>query len=127
MDGAEVAALDTLQHCLPGHAEGRRGDLDGNPAGGGVVGDEIPDGSGEADAPGGAGGDLLAGDESVGRMARRQRPKIAGVTVYKRGATWSYRLDLGPEPLTGDRQRENKGGFDSEDAAGRPRSNPSPG
>ena len=65
MDGAEFAALDTLQHCLPGDAEGRGGDLDGNPAGGGVVGDEIPDGFGEADAPGGAGGDLLAGDESV--------------------------------------------------------------
>ena len=65
MDGAEYAALDTLQHGLPGHAEGRRGDLDGNPAGGGIVGDEIPDGSGEADAPGGTGGDLLAGDESV--------------------------------------------------------------
>src|SRR6516225_10643320 len=65
MDGAEFAALDTLQHCLPGHAEGRRGDLDGNPACGGVVGDEIPDGLCEADAPGGAGGDLLAWDESV--------------------------------------------------------------
>jgi integrase len=52
-------------------------------------------------------------------MARRQRPKIAGITVYKRGNTWSYRLDLGADPVTGDRQRENKGGFDSEDAAWR--------
>lgn len=50
-------------------------------------------------------------------MARRQRPKIAGVTVYKRGSTWSYRLDLGAELVTGERERENKGGFDSEDAA----------
>lgn len=50
-------------------------------------------------------------------MGRRQRPKIAGITVYKRGETWSYRLDLGADPVTGDRQRENKGGFDSEDAA----------
>jgi integrase len=50
-------------------------------------------------------------------MGRRQRPKITGITVYKRGETWSYRLDLGADPLTGDRQRENKGGFDSEDAA----------
>src|SRR5262249_61867390 len=65
MDGAEVAALDTLQHGLPGDAEGRGGDLDGHPAGGGIVGDEIPDGFGKADAPGGAGGDLLARDESV--------------------------------------------------------------
>ena len=65
MGGAEFAALDTLQHCLPGDAEGRGGDLDGYPAGGGIVGDELPDGLGEADAPGGPGGDLLAGDESV--------------------------------------------------------------
>jgi integrase len=50
-------------------------------------------------------------------MARRQGPKITGITVYKRGETWSYRLDLGPDPVKGDRQRENKGGFDSEDAA----------
>ena len=33
--------------------------------------------------------------------------------------TWSYRLDLGADPVTGDRQRENKGGFESEDAAWR--------
>src|SRR6201989_1214232 len=65
MDGVQVAALDTLQHGLPGDAEGCGGDLDGNPAGGGVVGDEVLDGFGEADAPGGAGGDLLTGDESV--------------------------------------------------------------
>ena len=51
----QVAALDTLQHGLPGDAEGSGGDLDGYPAGGGVVGDEIPDGLCEADAPGGAG------------------------------------------------------------------------
>ena len=50
-------------------------------------------------------------------MARRQRPKITGISVYKRGGTWSYRLNLGADPVTGDRQRENKGGFDSEEAA----------
>jgi len=50
-------------------------------------------------------------------MARRQRPKITGVTVYKRGSTWSYRLEVGADPVTGERQRDNKGGFDSEDAA----------
>jgi len=50
-------------------------------------------------------------------MGRRQRPKITGITVYERGETCSYRLDLGADPVTGDRQRENKGGFDSEDAA----------
>jgi Arm DNA-binding domain len=51
-------------------------------------------------------------------MGHRQRPKkIMGITVYKRSETWSYRLDLGADPVTGDRQRENKGGFDSQDAA----------
>lgn len=50
-------------------------------------------------------------------MARRQRPKVAGITVYKRGSTWSYRLDLGGYPVTDERQPENKGDFDSEDAA----------
>jgi integrase len=50
-------------------------------------------------------------------MARRQHPKITGVTVYKRGSTWSYRLEVGADPVTGERQRDNKGGFDSEDAA----------
>ena len=43
VDAAEVAALDTLQHDLPGDAQGRGGDLDGDPAGGGIVGDEVPD------------------------------------------------------------------------------------
>src|SRR5215472_10752041 len=65
MDGADFAALDTLQHGLPGDAEGGGGDLDGDPAGGRVVGDEVPDGFGEADAPGGAGCDLLSGHEPV--------------------------------------------------------------
>jgi integrase len=50
-------------------------------------------------------------------MGRRQRPKFTGITVYQRGKTWSYRLDLGADPVTGDRQRENRGGFDSDDAA----------
>lgn len=37
-----------------------------------------------------------------------------GVTVHQRGSTWSYRLDLEPHPLTGKRQRENRGGFETE-------------
>src|SRR5512133_712514 len=65
VDGAQLAALDTLQHGLPGDAEGGGGDLDGDPACGRVAGDEIPDRGGEADLPGGAGGDLLGADESV--------------------------------------------------------------
>ena len=50
-------------------------------------------------------------------MARRQQPRIRGISVYQRDGRWSYRLDLGADPVTGDRQRENKGGFDSDDAA----------
>ena len=50
-------------------------------------------------------------------MARRQGPKVSGISVYQRGRTWSYRLDLDPDPVTGDRQRENKGGFDSDTEA----------
>lgn len=50
-------------------------------------------------------------------MPKRDRPATPGISVYPRGRTWSYRLDLGEDPLTGKRQRENKGGFDSEDAA----------
>lgn len=50
-------------------------------------------------------------------MARRQRPKISGITVYKRGRTWSYGLELGADPVTGQRLRDQKGGFNSEEAA----------
>ena len=39
--------------------------MDGDPAGGGVVGEHAPQFIGEPDAPGGAGSDLLAGDEAV--------------------------------------------------------------
>jgi hypothetical protein len=65
VDGVEFAALDTLQHGLAGDPEGCGGDLDGDPSGGCVVGDEGADGFGEADPPGCAGGDLLARDEPV--------------------------------------------------------------
>lgn len=34
-----------------------------------------------------------------------------GITVHQRGSTWYYRVDLEPHPLTGKRQRENRGGF----------------
>ncbi|MGH3857091.1 MAG: tyrosine-type recombinase/integrase [Pseudonocardiaceae bacterium] len=49
-------------------------------------------------------------------MSKRQR-HVPGITVYPRGASWSYRLDLEPDPLTGHRRRENRGGFDTEDTA----------
>ena len=37
--------------------------------------------------------------------------------IFKRGDTWSYRLDLGVDPATGKRLRPSKGGYVSEDAA----------
>jgi integrase len=40
-----------------------------------------------------------------------------GITVSQRGSRWHYRLDLDPDPLTGKRQRENRGGFETEDEA----------
>jgi integrase len=43
--------------------------------------------------------------------------RIAGVAVYRRVNTWTYRLELEPDPLTGDRQRESKGGYPTEAAA----------
>ncbi len=46
-------------------------------------------------------------------MSKRQR-HVPGITVYPRGASWSYRLDLQPDPLTGRRRRENRGGFATE-------------
>jgi hypothetical protein len=49
-------------------------------------------------------------------VSRRQR-HVPGITVYPRGVSWSYRLDLEHDPLTGRRGRENRGGFDTEDAA----------
>src|SRR5436305_12566489 len=49
-------------------------------------------------------------------MSKRQR-HVPGITVYSRGSGWSYRIDLEPDPLTGRRRRENRGGFATEDAA----------
>jgi len=47
--------------------------------------------------------------------AKRQHP---GVSVTQRGKTWYYRLYLDdPHPLTGEKARENLGGFATEDDA----------
>jgi integrase len=45
--------------------------------------------------------------------------RVPGIAVYKRPdrPSWSYRLDLEPDPLTGERRRENRAGFASEDDA----------
>src|ERR1700758_1769878 len=63
-DGAELAALDLLQYGLAGDAEGATGVGEGDPAVGGGVGEHAAELIGEAHAPRGAGGDLLAGDEA---------------------------------------------------------------
>src|ERR671918_30884 len=65
VDGFELAALDTLQHGLAGHAEGVGGFEHGEPAGRGVVDEAGPQFVGHADTPRGAGGELFAGDEPI--------------------------------------------------------------
>jgi len=47
-------------------------------------------------------------------MSRR---KIPGITVWQRGNTWAYRVELEPHPLTGARQRPYQGGFATEEEA----------
>jgi integrase len=49
-------------------------------------------------------------------MTKRRRG-LTGVSVYQRSKTWSYRIDLEPDALTGKRRRENRGGFPDEDTA----------
>ena len=46
-------------------------------------------------------------------MTGRAQP-TKGITVSRRGTRWYYRLDLEPDPLTGKRQRENRGGFETD-------------
>ena len=47
----------------------------------------------------------------------RKRPVIPGVTVYPRGKRFAYNVDIGPDPLTGERRREYRGGFETEEDA----------
>lgn len=47
----------------------------------------------------------------------KRQSRMKGVTVYQRGSTWSYRIDLEPDLMTGKRQRENRGGFSTADEA----------
>jgi integrase len=47
----------------------------------------------------------------------RKRPAVKGVTVFPRGKSFAYNVDLGPDPLTGERRREYGGGFATDDAA----------
>lgn len=48
---------------------------------------------------------------------QRKRPTIEGVSVYRRGKSFAYLVELDPDPLTGDRRREYKGGFPTDDEA----------
>jgi integrase len=39
------------------------------------------------------------------------RKKNPGITIWQRGKSWSYQVEIEPDPLTGDRRRPSKGGF----------------
>lgn len=43
-----------------------------------------------------------------------RRAAVPGVQVYQRGKTWTYRLELEPDELTGERRFDYKGGFATE-------------
>jgi hypothetical protein len=64
VEGLQLAALDTLQHGLAGDAEGANRVEDRDVAGGCVFDEQGVEPVVDADPPGGAGGVLLAGDES---------------------------------------------------------------
>jgi hypothetical protein len=53
---------------------------------------------------------------SSSRGGRRKRKGVDG-SVYPRGKKWAYVVDLGPDPLTGERRRNSRSGFPSEDEA----------
>ena len=40
-----------------------------------------------------------------------------GVSVYRRGDTWSYRIDIEVDQVSGERRRENRGGYATEELA----------
>src|SRR5215212_7196544 len=65
VDGVQLAALDTLQHGLAGDAEGAHSADDRDVAAGSLVDEQRAELVVDADAPGSAGGVLLAGDEAV--------------------------------------------------------------
>src|SRR5229473_224565 len=69
VDGAEPSVFDTLHDGLAGDAVGEGGFEHGEPAVRGVVDEQGADFGSEADPPGGAGGELLAGDEPVAEPA----------------------------------------------------------
>ena len=72
-DGAQLAALDLLQYGLAGDTEGAGGVVQGTQPSGALSVSMPRSLFGEADAPGRAGGDLLAGDEAVIQPAQQGR------------------------------------------------------
>lgn len=56
---------------------------------------------------------------TTGQSRGRRRRKGIDGSVYPRGRKWAYAVDLGADPLTGERQRDSRSGFESEDAAWR--------
>lgn len=48
---------------------------------------------------------------------RNKRPTVSGVTVYARGKTFAYNVELEPDSLTGKPRYEYKGGFPTADEA----------
>lgn len=51
-------------------------------------------------------------------MSQRRKP-IPGITVYSLKSTWAYRVTGPPDPVTGERKRPYRGGFDTEEGAWR--------
>src|SRR5208283_4331080 len=76
VDRVELAALDLVQHGLPGDAEDFGGLVQRQPAVGDVGSDLAAQGLGDADLPGSAGGELLAGEEAV------PQPPVDGGLVH---------------------------------------------
>lgn len=56
VDGGEFAALDLVQHRLPGHSQGLGGLVEAEPAFGDLGSDPVAQGLVDPDPPGGAGG-----------------------------------------------------------------------
>src|SRR4051794_14890052 len=69
VDGVELAALDLVQHGLAGAAQHPGGVFERQVVGRNVGDEARADLVGQADAPGGAGGDLLAVEQSVAQPA----------------------------------------------------------
>src|SRR6266545_679876 len=67
VDGAQLAALDTLQHRLPRDTQRHGGLQHRQPAFGGLLDEPAAQLVGDADPPGGTWGGLLAGDEPIGQ------------------------------------------------------------